>query len=79
MVSHEHEAVYRACTDLGSIAQWRAPESMTGKVDNVDGATYRMSLTDPRGRAAQGPASSSPLLGRPERSEGPHASHTVRV
>lgn len=45
------ETVYRACTDLGSIVQWRVPESMTGKVDSVDGPTYRMSLTYPDGRA----------------------------
>jgi len=48
------DAVYRACTDLDSIAQWRVPDSMIGKVDsvdNVDGATYRMSLTYPDGRA----------------------------
>ena len=47
------DAVYRACTDLDSIAQWRVPDSMIGKVDsvdNVDGATYRMSLTYPDGR-----------------------------
>ena len=45
------DALYRACTDLGSIAQWRVPDGMTGKVDSVDGATYRMSLTYPDGRA----------------------------
>jgi predicted nucleotidyltransferase/uncharacterized protein YndB with AHSA1/START domain len=45
------EAVYRACTDLAAIAQWRVPDSMTGTVDSVDGATYRMSLTYPDGRA----------------------------
>jgi len=44
-------AVFRACTDLDAIARWRVPESMTGKVDSVDGATYRMSLTYPDGRA----------------------------
>jgi uncharacterized protein YndB with AHSA1/START domain len=59
------DAVYRACTDLDSIAQWRVPDGMTGKVDSVDsvdnvdsvdkvdsvdGATYRMSLTYPDGR-----------------------------
>ena len=44
------DAVYRACTDLDSIAQWRVPDSMTGKVDGVDGATYRMSLSYPDGR-----------------------------
>ncbi|CAN5422295.1 SRPBCC family protein [soil metagenome] len=45
------EAVYRACTDLDSIAQWRVPQTMSGKIDSVDGATYRMSLTYPDGRA----------------------------
>lgn len=45
------DAVYRACTDLDSIVRWRVPESMTGKIDSVDGATYRMSLTYPDGRA----------------------------
>lgn len=45
------DAVYRACTDLNSIAHWRVPDSMIGKVDSVDGATYRMSLTYPDGRA----------------------------
>jgi len=44
------DAVYRACTDLDSIVRWRVPESMTGKVEGVDGATYRMSLTYPDGR-----------------------------
>jgi len=43
------DAAYRACTDPESIAQWRVPDSMTGKVDSVDGATYRMSLTYPDG------------------------------
>jgi predicted nucleotidyltransferase/uncharacterized protein YndB with AHSA1/START domain len=44
------EAVYRACTDPGTIARWRAPEGMTGTVDRADGATYRMSLAYPDGR-----------------------------
>ena len=50
------DAVYRACTDLDSIARWRVPDGMTGKVDSVDivdsvdGATYRMSLSYPDGR-----------------------------
>ena len=42
--------VYRACTDLDSIVQWRVPQTMGGKVDSVDGATYRMSLAYPDGR-----------------------------
>ncbi len=48
LIKAPSDAVYRACTDLGSIVRWRVPESMTGKVDSVDGATYRMSLTYPR-------------------------------
>lgn len=51
LVKAPPEAVYRACTDLGTIARWRVPDGMTGKVDSVDGATYRMSLTYPDGRA----------------------------
>jgi uncharacterized protein YndB with AHSA1/START domain len=45
------EAIYRACTDLASILRWRVPWNMTGKIDNIDGATYRMSLRYPDGRA----------------------------
>ncbi len=45
------DAVYRACTDLASIVRWRVPDSMSGKVDSVDGATYRLSLTYPDGHA----------------------------
>lgn len=45
------DAVYRACTDVASIVQWRVPDSMSGRVDRVDGATYRMSLTYPDGHA----------------------------
>jgi len=44
-------AVYRACTDLDAIVRWRVPDSMAGRVDSVDGATYRMSLTYPDGHA----------------------------
>ncbi|WP_428673112.1 SRPBCC domain-containing protein [Reyranella sp.] len=51
LVKAPPEAVYRACTDLDSIVRWRVPDSMTGRVDSVDGATYRMSLTYPDGRA----------------------------
>src|SRR5436190_23498128 len=36
------EAVYRACTDVAAIVQWRVPDTMTARVDSVDGATYRM-------------------------------------
>jgi uncharacterized protein YndB with AHSA1/START domain len=45
------DAVYRACTNLASIVRWRVPESMSGKVDGSDGATYRVSLTYPDDRA----------------------------
>jgi predicted nucleotidyltransferase/uncharacterized protein YndB with AHSA1/START domain len=45
------EAVYRACSDLDAVVQWRVPETMTGKIESVDGATYRMALTYPDGRA----------------------------
>jgi len=45
------EAIYRACTDFDSIVRWRVPQTMSGKIDGVDGATYRMSLTYPDGRA----------------------------
>ena len=42
--------VYRACVDHDSIVQWRVPQTMSGKIESVDGATYRMSLTYPDGR-----------------------------
>ena len=45
------EPIYRACTDLTSIVQWRVPQAMTGKLDRVDGSNYRVSLTYPDGRA----------------------------
>ena len=45
------ETVYRACTDLDTIVRWRMPPTMSGKIDSVDGATYRMSLTYPDGHA----------------------------
>jgi predicted nucleotidyltransferase/uncharacterized protein YndB with AHSA1/START domain len=50
LVKASRETVYRACIDLDAIARWRVPESMTGKVESADGATYRMSLTYPDGR-----------------------------
>jgi uncharacterized protein YndB with AHSA1/START domain len=50
LIKASPDAVYRACTDLDSIAQWRVPQTMIGKVDSVDGVTYRMSLTYPDGR-----------------------------
>ncbi|TMJ27195.1 MAG: hypothetical protein E6G95_11735 [Alphaproteobacteria bacterium] len=40
------EAVYRACTDVAAIVQWRVPDTMTARVDSVDGATYRMLLVE---------------------------------
>jgi uncharacterized protein YndB with AHSA1/START domain len=51
LIKAPSEAVYRACTDLDALVEWRVPETMSGKVDSVDGATYRMSLTYPDGRA----------------------------
>jgi uncharacterized protein YndB with AHSA1/START domain len=51
LIEASPEAVYQACTDLDSIVQWRVPQTMAGKVDSVDGATYRMSLTYPDGHA----------------------------
>lgn len=45
------EAVYRACTNLDAIVQWRVPQAMSGKIDRVDGASYRATLTYPDGNA----------------------------
>lgn len=50
LIAAPPETVYRACTDLDSIVRWRVPREMSGKVESVDGETYRMSLTYPDGR-----------------------------
>jgi uncharacterized protein YndB with AHSA1/START domain len=51
LVRAPRAAVYRACTDPQAIARWRVPDDMTARVDSVDGATWRMSLHYPDGRA----------------------------
>ena len=45
LIKAPRQAVYRACTELAAIAQWRVPENMTARVQSVDDAGYRMSLT----------------------------------
>jgi uncharacterized protein YndB with AHSA1/START domain len=45
------EAVYRACSEPGELVRWRMPQDMSARLLGVGGATYRMTLTYPDGRA----------------------------
>jgi len=45
------EAVYRACSDPQELVRWRMPHDMSARLLGVDGATNRMALTYPDGRA----------------------------
>ncbi|MCW5736602.1 MAG: SRPBCC domain-containing protein [Enhydrobacter sp.] len=51
LIAAPPEAVYRACTDPDAIVQWRVPQAMSGSIDRVDGARYRVTLTYPDGHA----------------------------
>src|SRR6185503_3714712 len=45
------ETVYRACSEPVELARWRMPRDMSAHLLGVDGATYRMALGYPDGRA----------------------------
>ena len=50
-VQAPREAVYRACSEPQELVRWRMPRTMSARLLDVDGATYRMALFYPDGRA----------------------------
>jgi predicted nucleotidyltransferase/uncharacterized protein YndB with AHSA1/START domain len=50
-VQAPREVVYRACSEPAELVRWRMPLDMSARLLGVDGATYRMALTYPDGRA----------------------------
>lgn len=45
------ETVYRACSEPAELVRWRMPLDMSARLLGVEGATYRMTLGYPDGRA----------------------------
>ena len=51
LIQAPRETVYRACSEPAELVCWRMPQDMRARLLGVDGATYRMALDYPDGRA----------------------------